>query len=159
MEISKRYSSFMDQTFSKFPVTVLTKVTYRNFEISNLIFSSAWLCQQSLLWRGADVHHHPSVKQVFWETIKKSNATYCGKAAVHRISKPFFPFFKILDCWILTNFFFIFINMGPYGSENFKMVLLPHARSYNSFSTKLFFYLFPVTVLTKLSDRNFDISI
>ncbi len=42
VEISKRYSyygycSFWITLFQMFPVTVLTKVTYRNFEISNLI--------------------------------------------------------------------------------------------------------------------------
>ncbi len=39
----------------------------------------------------------PSVKRVFSETVKQINAKICGKVAIHHISRPFFPFLKILD--------------------------------------------------------------
>ena len=45
-----------------------------------------------------------SVKRVVSETFKQINAKYCGKVAIHPISRPFFPFFKILDFWTLMNF-------------------------------------------------------
>ncbi len=38
-----------------------------------------------------------SVKRVFSETIQQINAKFCGKVAIHHISRPFFPFLKILD--------------------------------------------------------------
>ncbi len=41
----------------------------------------------------------------------------------------FFSFFKIFDFQIFTIFCFLFINMGPYGSQNFKTLLLPQLRS------------------------------
>ncbi len=46
----------------------------------------------------------PSVKPVFSETVKQINAKFCGKVAIHHISRPFFPFLKILDFLILTIF-------------------------------------------------------
>ncbi len=38
-----------------------------------------------------------SVKRVFSETVKQINARFCGKVAIHHMSRPFFLFFKILD--------------------------------------------------------------
>ena len=92
-----------------------------------------------------------SVKRVFSETIKGINAKFSGKVAVYHISRQFFSFLKILNFWILT--FFIFINIGPYGNENFKTLLILQLWF---FLTQ--FYIFPVTVLTKLAYRNFQIS-
>ncbi len=69
--------------------------------------------------RGAVVR--PSVKRVFSETVKQIDAKFCGKVAIHHISRPFFPFFKILNFWILT-IVFGFVN---YGRESFKTLLLP----------------------------------
>ncbi len=65
----------------------------------------------------------PSIKRVFSETIKRINANFYRKVAVHPISRPFSPFFKILE-FEFNELFFIFVNMEPYGSENFKMILL-----------------------------------
>ncbi len=39
----------------------------------------------------------PSVKRVVSETVKQINAKFCGKVSIHHISRPFFPFLKILD--------------------------------------------------------------
>ena len=62
----------------------------------------------------------------FSETIRRITAKFSGKVAIRHISRPFFfRFFKILDFLILTIFFFVFVNMGPCGSENFKTLLLP----------------------------------
>ncbi len=76
------------------------------FNIFNFqIFSSAWLCQQSYC-RGAGVRRpSSSVKRVFSEAVQQINAKFCGKVAIHHISRPFFPFLKNLDFWILTIFF------------------------------------------------------
>ncbi len=42
----------------------------------------------------------------------------------------FSPFFKMLDFQnFLRVFFFVFVNMGPNGSQNFKTLLLPPFRS------------------------------
>ena len=38
-----------------------------------------------------------SVKRVFSETVKQINVKFCGKVAIHRISRQLFPFLKILD--------------------------------------------------------------
>ncbi len=38
-----------------------------------------------------------SVKRVFSETVKQINAKFCEKVAIRHISRPFFPFLKILD--------------------------------------------------------------
>ena len=75
----------------QFPVTVLTKLAYMNFEISNLFF------------------------------------------------------FKKIE---------IFLNMGPYGSENFKSLLLPQ---FWFIFDQPFFCMCPVTVHTKSASWNFEI--
>ncbi len=37
-----------------------------------------------------------------------------------------FSFFNILNCQTFTIFlFFVFVNMGPYGGQNSKTLLLP----------------------------------
>ncbi len=41
----------------------------------------------------------------------------------------FFFFWKFFDFQIFTIFFFVFVNMGPYGSQNFKTLLLPQFSS------------------------------
>ncbi len=50
--------------------------------------------------RASVVHpsvRRPSVKRVFSETVKQINAKFCGKVAIHHISRPFLLFLKILD--------------------------------------------------------------
>ncbi len=41
------------------------------------------------------------------------------------LTKTMFGIFEILKIEILMHFFFVFLNMGPYGSQNFKTLLLP----------------------------------
>ena len=42
--------------------------------------------------------------------------------------------FEILSFWFFTIFFFVFINVGPYGSQNFRTLLLPQI-TFESFQT------------------------
>ncbi len=62
-----------------------------------------------------------SVKRIFSETVKRINARICEKAAIHHTYRPFFSIFKYSIFEFLN--FFIFVNMGSYGSENFKTLL------------------------------------
>ncbi len=64
------------------------------------------------------------------------------------------PVFKILDCWIVTSIFH-FHSLGPHGSVNFKTLLLP---GFQFFFNQTFFYIFPVTVFTKVAYRDVEIS-
>ncbi len=62
----------------------------KKLRIFNILISSAWLCQQSYC-RGAGVRRpsvRPSGKSVSSETVKHINATFCGKVAIHHISRP-----------------------------------------------------------------------
>ena len=95
----------------------------------------------------------PSVKRVFSETIKRINANVCGKVAVHPISRPFFSVLKILNFLILTNFFH-FRWHGTLWEWKCQNATPP---TVTILSQPNFFYLFPVTVLTKLVSRNFEI--
>ncbi len=58
---------------------------------------------------------------------------------------------KIFD---FLGIFFVFVNMGPYGSQNFKTLLLPQI-SFESFQT--FFWNFFSVVLTKVLFWIFEI--
>ncbi len=46
-------------------------------------------------WRGrpsvgpTSIVRRPSVKRVFSETVEQINAKFCGKVAIHHISRPF----------------------------------------------------------------------
>ncbi len=55
--------------------------------------------------------------------------------------------FGIFDNWNFNDFFFVFVNMEHYGSENFKTLLLKITAK--CFSTFLSWFFFPM-VLTKL---------
>ncbi len=63
---------------------------------------------------------------------------------------PFFKFFFFFGFLNFNDFFFIFVNIEPHGSEDLK-TLLPRQLLF-------FSYIFPVTVLTNLDYRNFEIS-
>ncbi len=60
-------------------------------------------------------------------------------------TRPLRPMGLLLKFWDydFSQFFFDFINMGPYGSQNFKMLLLPQILSN-------FFWIFFSVVLTKV---------
>ncbi len=66
----------------------------------------------------------PSVKPVFSETIKRINAKFWDKLPVHHIAKLFFFCFQNFKLWSFLRFFFVFVNIGPYGRKNFKRHLL-----------------------------------
>ncbi len=85
----------------------------------------------------ASVVRRSSVKCVFSETVKQINAKFCGKVAIHHISRPFFSVFKNFEFLNFNELFFIFVNMAPYGSENFKTLLLLQLRFFfnQTFST------------------------
>ncbi len=69
----------------------------------------------------------------FWETAKQINAKFCGKVAtistkrfqriLHFFLFLFFFFFKF-GFLNFSELFFIFVNIGPHGSENFKTLLI-----------------------------------
>ncbi len=97
--------------------------------------------------------------------ISKRYSSYNSQPKVFKLLLIFLPnvlkttlgIFKILKIEILMIFFFVFVNMGPYGSQNFKVLLLlqigfdsiPHFFCLFFFSTKLS-RKFPVTVSQKL---------
>ncbi len=64
--------------------------------------------------------------------------------------------FLVFKIWFL-NFNELFSFSLPWDPMGVKISKRYSSYSYNSFSTKLL-YVFPVTVLTKLADRNFEIS-
>ncbi len=83
-------------------------------------FSLAWLCQQSYC-RGTGVRRL-SANSAFSETPAWIKAKSYRKLPIHHISRHLFSFFKIFT--FHTNFVFIFVNMGPRGSKNVKMLFL-----------------------------------
>ncbi len=52
-----------------------------------------------------------------------SNLIWNFFSVVH--TKVLFWIFEMLSLWFFAIFFFVFVNMGPYGSQNFKTPLLP----------------------------------
>ncbi len=88
------------------------------------IFSSAWLCQQSSWNRNSSVIR-PSVCGIdyLW--------SYCMNwfqisvvASPGPYAQMLFEFWK-KNFFDILGIFFVFVNMGPYGSQNFKTLLLP----------------------------------
>ena len=73
------------------------------------------------------------------ETIKRINANFGGQVAVHHISRPLFSFSLTWDP--------MGVKISKRYSSTVTILFQPN-----------FFYLFPVTVLTKLTYRNFEIS-
>ncbi len=51
------------------------------------------------------------------------------RKATRYLQTVFFFFFKIFDFQIFTIFFFFFVNMGLYGNQIFKTLLLPQFQS------------------------------
>ncbi len=59
----------------------------------------------------------PSVKRAFSETFKQINAKFCGKVAIHHISRPFFSVFKhfgFLNFNIFISFSLTWMGPGTY---------------------------------------------
>ncbi len=79
----------------------------------------------------APINHRLSVKRVLSETINWITAKFCRRE-LFTISPEMFGNFEFFN---FNHLFFIFINMGPYVSENLKHY---YSHSYNSLSTKLF---------------------
>ena len=95
----------------------------KNYEISDFglleMFSSALCyCTAELL----SSHGRPSsVKPIFSENVKQINAKFGGK---DHISRQLFCFSKYRIFFIFYDFFFVFVNMGPYRRKSFKRHLL-----------------------------------
>ncbi len=91
-----------------------------------VIFSSALCyCTAELLsWRGRSASIgrptvvSPSVDIVFSETVKLIDTKFYWQVPIYHISRTCFCFLKF------TIFFFVFVNIGPYGNTNFKRHLL-----------------------------------
>ncbi len=108
----------------------VTKVTYADTwhplicmmpSVWQWLFSSAWLCQ----CYGAGIHRS-SVNWGLSETTACIQGKVYKKLPICHVSRLFFFLFPEVSirCSDFCNFFFIFLNMGPYGSKHFKMPLL-----------------------------------
>ena len=119
--------SLHDQPFSRYS-------TFQDFPIDfhMLKFQSAtkFLTFQLCLTVSAELkpwcRHPSSVRKMRF--LRNRQVNYVMPNFVERqlsgISRAFFCFKKNLDFRILM-IFFVLVNMGPYGSENFKTLLLP----------------------------------
>ena len=91
--------------------------------INLLYFSSAWLCQQSSWNRNLPIVR-PSVCVAI---ISEPNVWISSKFLVAAFPEPYAQmFFELFFFFFdfLRFFFFVFVNMGPYGSPDFKTLLL-----------------------------------
>ena len=70
--------------------------------------------------------HPMSTNSGFSETAAWIQAKFCGKLPLHHNSRLFLFFSKFS---LFYDFFLFFINMGPYGSKNFKMLPLLQSSS------------------------------
>ncbi len=90
----------------------------RLLSVKITLFSSAWLYQQT--WRRRPTSLRPSINSGFSETAAWIQAKFYGKLHTRHISRQFFFFWQFFTFEILTIFFFVFVNMGQYGSKSFK---------------------------------------
>ncbi len=60
----------------------------------------------------------PSIKPIFSGTVKGINTRFGEKLPVHHTFKPFV--FQDIKNLMFYDFLFVSVNMGPYGSKNFK---------------------------------------
>ena len=68
-------------------------------------------------------------KHVFSKAIKRINAIFCERIYPSTMSSGYFLlllFFGILQFSFLYDFFFIFVNTGPYGMKIFKRHILKY---------------------------------
>ncbi len=101
---------------------------------SSGVFSSAWLYQQSSWNLTSSVVRRPS--SVCGIDYLRS---YCMDLFQIQLWRPmgYMPrrfFFIILFFFYFLRIFFVFVNMGTYGSQNFKTLLLPQI-TFESFQT------------------------
>ena len=87
----------------------------------------------------------PSIKHVFSETVKQINAKFCGKVAIHHIS-------RYLHISSFQNFGFL--NFSELFS--FSLTWDPTPPTITILFQPDVSYIFLVTVLTKLAYRNFE---
>ncbi len=119
---------FTAESFQTFPgfSSKLSSQNYAwdfwNFEHWNFndFFNSAWICQQSSWNRNLSVDLRPSVRRV--AIFSEPNA---------RISFKFWLLLQlshtlgfVLNFWNIFRIFFVLVNMGPYGSQHLKTLLL-----------------------------------
>ena len=101
------------------------------FEILSTIFHD--FVSFSLTWDPMGVNiskRYSSLKLLL--NLYNSNLFWNFFSVVH--TKGMFWIFEIFSIRFFTIFFFIFVNMGPYGSHNFKTLLLPQI-TFESFQT------------------------
>ncbi len=102
------------------------KSAYRFSKLNCISYHYAWLCQQSYC-RGASIR---PLTQVSQKLLHGSKPNFV-ESYLSAISPAFF-FSKFLIFKFLR---FFFVNIGPYGSQNCKTLLLPHS---HPISTKLY---------------------
>ena len=137
-------------------IFILIFSKYRSKAFPNafdVIFSSAWLCQQNSWNLKLSVVCRPSfVSHLSQNLLSRFVSNFsCGFPCA--IPQTFFDFKKNP----FTNFFkicFVVVHMGPYWSQNFKMLLLPQV-TFESFQTFFLNFLLWV-VLTKVLFANFS---
>ncbi len=98
------------------------------------VFSSAWLCQQSS-WYGTLSVVRPSVVCVTNISERNAQISFEFWLRLPWLGHTFFEFFKKNPTFSdVLRIFFVFINIGPYGSENLKTLLLQiAAESFQTF--------------------------
>ncbi len=137
---------------SPFKVKIISSVTIYHTS-PEYIFISAYVNTAELLsWRRDPSSiicpfDTPSINSDFSEISSWLPAKLYAKLPIHHISRPFLSFFKI--CNFLFKIFMAFFfslslpgNMGPYGSQNFKTLLLPQALLNFCVSNILIIYIF-----------------
>ncbi len=87
-------------------------------------FSSAWLCQQSYC-HGAGVRRPSVVRKLrfLWNRCMDPDQILWVAPFPPYLQTIFFLFLKF-SIFKFLRIFFVFVNMGPYGSKNFKTLLL-----------------------------------
>ncbi len=105
----------------------LIRVTMQSLHVlAQLDFvSGATVMAQASVVRPSPVR--PSVNSGFSKTAAWIQAKFCGKLTIRHTPDVFF--FKIHNFLIFMIFCFVFVNMGLYGSQHFKTLLLPQFRS------------------------------
>ncbi len=83
-----------------------------------IIFFSSGDHGTAWAWSGVRPSVRPSIKPIFSGTVKGINTRFGEKLPVHHTFKPFV--FQDIKNLMFYDFLFVSVNMGPYGSKNFK---------------------------------------